>query len=78
MSLEEIQSLDCGSWFGEYWKDETIPELKDVLTSTPRDKEVFIEVKTKEEIVPFLLRDIDEKELNKDQITVITFFPEVI
>tara|TARA_Y200000002_G_scaffold131120_1_gene108044 strand:+ start:1434 stop:1979 length:546 start_codon:yes stop_codon:yes gene_type:complete len=78
MSLEEIQSLDCGSWFGEYWKDETIPELKDVLTSTPRDKEIFIEVKTKEEIVPFLLRDIDEKELNKDQITVITFFPEVI
>jgi glycerophosphoryl diester phosphodiesterase len=78
MSLEEIQSLDCGSWFGEHWSDERIPELKDVLKSVPKDKEIYIEVKTKEEIVPFLLWDIDEQELSIDQITVITFFPEVI
>ena len=78
MSLEEIQSLDCGSWFGENWSDERIPELKDVLKSVPKDKEIYIEVKTKEEIVPFLLRNIDEQELSIDQITVITFFPEVI
>lgn len=78
MSLEEIQSLDCGSWFGENWSDERIPELKDVLKSVPKDKEIYIEVKTKEEIVPFLLRDIDEQKLSIDQITVITFFPEVI
>jgi glycerophosphoryl diester phosphodiesterase len=78
MSLEEIQSLDCGSWFGENWSDERIPELKDVLKSVPKDKEIYIEVKTKEEIVPFLLRDIVEQELSIDQITVITFFPEVI
>ena len=78
MSLEEIQSLDCGSWFGEHWSDERIPELKDVLKSVPKDKEIYIEVKTKEETVPFLLRDIDEQELSIDQITVITFFPEVI
>ena len=78
MSLEEIQSLDCGSWFGENWSDERIPELKDVLKSVPKDKEIYIEVKTKEEIVPFLLRDIDAQELSIDQITVITFFPEVI
>jgi glycerophosphoryl diester phosphodiesterase len=78
MSLEEIQSLDCGSWFGENWSDERIPELKDVLKSVPKDKEIYIEVKTKEEIVPFLLRGIDEQKLSIDQITVITFFPEVI
>lgn len=78
MSLEEIQSLDCGSWLGENWSDERIPELKDVLKSVPKDKEIYIEVKTKEEIVPFLLRDIDEQKLSIDQITVITFFPEVI
>ena len=78
MSLEEIQSLDCGSWFGENWSDERIPELKDVLKSVPKDKEIYIEVKTKEEIVPFLLQDIDEQKLSIDQITVITFFPEVI
>jgi glycerophosphoryl diester phosphodiesterase len=78
MSLEEIQSLDCGSWFGEHWSDERIPELKDVLKSVPKDKEIYIEVKTKEEIVPFLLQDIDEQKLSIDQITVITFFPEVI
>ena len=78
MSLEEIQSLDCGSWLGENWSDERIPALKDVLKSVPKDKEIYIEVKTKEEIVPFLLRDIDEQKLSIDQITVITFFPEVI
>ena len=54
MTLEEVKSLDCGSWFGKAWKGERVPELKEILRALPRKKEIFIEVKTKEEIVPFL------------------------
>ena len=58
MSLEEIQSLDCGSWFGENWSDERIPELKDVLKSVPKEKEIYIEVKTK--YTDFVFENYDE------------------
>ena len=61
MSLEEVRALECGSWFGKSWSNEKIPQLKDVLESLPVDKQIFIEVKTNKEIVPFLLKIILDK-----------------
>ena len=78
MTLEEVKSLDCGSWFGKAWKGERVPELKEILRALPRKKEIFIEVKTKEEIVPFLLENIDREKVDVECMTVISFFPEVI
>ena len=78
MSLEEVRAIECGSWFGKSWSNEKIPQLKDVLESLPEDKQIFIEVKTNEEIVPYLLELIYETGISLGQLTIISFFPDVI
>ena len=55
MSLQEVKTLECGSWFGESWNKEKIPKLNEVFELLPEEKDIFIEVKTNEEIVPILL-----------------------
>ena len=77
-TLNELKKLDCGGWFGASWKNERIPELKEVLRLLPINKELFIEVKTKEEIVPFLLKEINDSHVDMNQITVISFYSKVI
>ncbi len=74
----ELQSLDCSYGFGEEWKNEKIPEIKEVFSILPHDKDIFIEVKTKEVIVPYLLQEIESQKAALNQITVISFYPEVI
>ena len=74
----ELQSLDCSYGFRKGWKKEKIPEIKEVFSILPQDKDIFIEVKTKEVIVPFLLQEIERQKAALDQITVISFYPEVI
>tara|TARA_Y100000996_G_scaffold366577_1_gene311937 strand:+ start:253 stop:867 length:615 start_codon:yes stop_codon:yes gene_type:complete len=78
ISLQEVKALECGSWFGNSWNKEKIPKLSEVFELLPEEKEIFIEVKTNEEIVPILLEVIQENKVDLDKITVISFFPEVI
>ena len=78
MSLQEVKSLECGSWFGESWNKEKIPKLNEVFELLPEEKDIFIEVKTNEEIVPILLEVIQKSYKDLDKLTVISFFPEVI
>ena len=76
-SLKDLKSLECGSWLGNQWSEEKIPELWEVMELLPFHMELFIEVKTRKEIVEKLLEEIQKaKDLKK--ITVISFYPEVI
>ena len=74
----ELQSLDCSTGFGTDWKTEKIPEIKEDFSILPHNKDIFIEVKTTEIIVPYLLQEIENQKVTLDQITVISFYPEVI
>ena len=78
MTLDEVSLLECGSWFGEAWRGEKVPELTKILSILPKGKEIFIEVKTNEVIVPYLIEDIYHQNIDIDRITIISFFPEVI
>lgn len=78
MALDEVSLLECGSWFGEAWRGEKVPELTKILSILPKGKEIFIEVKTNEVIVPYLIEDIYHQKIDIDRITIISFFPEVI
>ena len=55
-----------------------MPELTKILSILPKGKEIFIEVKTNEVIVPYLIEDIYRQNIDIDKITIISFFPEVI
>ena len=78
MTLDEVNSLECGSWFGKAWREEKVPKLTKILSILPEGKEIFIEVKTNEVIVPYLIEDIYHQNIDIDKITIISFFPEVI
>ena len=75
---EELSKLDIGSWFGEEWKEETIPLLSEVLDLIPKKKEIYIEVKTGTEITDQLIKDIYQHKEKIIEISIISFYPEVI
>ena len=75
---EELSKLDIGSWFGEEWKEETIPLLSEVLDLIPKKKEIYIEVKTGIEITDQLIKDIYQYKEKIKEISIISFYPEVI
>ena len=75
---EELSKLDIGSWFGKEWKEETIPLLSEVLDLVPHKKEIYIEVKTGKEITDQLIKDIYQYKEKIKEISIISFYPEVI
>ncbi len=75
---EELSKLDIGSWFGKEWKEETIPLLSEVLDFIPKKKEIYIEVKTGTEITDQLIKDIYQHKEKIEEISIISFYPEVI
>ena len=75
---EELSKLDIGSWFGEEWKEETIPLLSEVLDLIPKKKEIYIEVKTGTEITDQLIKDIYQHKEKIKEMSIISFYPEVI
>lgn len=58
LTLKEIKELDAGSWFGEEFKGEKIPELKEVLELI-KDKKIFLDVELKNG--PIIYEGIEKK-----------------
>lgn len=72
-TLNEIQSLDAGSWKDRKWKDEKIPALEEVLKVVPAGKQIMIEIKTGPEIITVLKRIIKHCKLKSRQIILASF-----
>ena len=54
MSFDELRLLDAGSWKGQEWRCETIPELGEILDLLPPGRLLFVEIKCGAEILPAL------------------------
>ncbi len=76
-TLQEIQSLDAGSWRGKEWIGEKIPTLADVLATIPDNKRMFVEIKCGPEIIPELQRVVTASKKKPQQIAFISFSLEV-
>ncbi len=77
-TLKELKSLDVGLWKGKQWKGETIPTLEEVLEEIPRNKNIFIEIKTGPESIDPLMEEIQKSKIDSNCITVISFNQEVV
>ena len=55
-NLENLRTLDAGSWKGAQWKGERIPTLEETVATMPRGKRLFIEIKCGPEVLPELER----------------------
>ena len=77
-SLEELRTLDVGSWFAEAWRGARIPTLEEVLATIPTGRALFAEVKSGPELVAPLLAAIRHAGFAAEQLVVISFHAEVI
>jgi glycerophosphoryl diester phosphodiesterase len=77
-TLDELKSLDVGSWFGERFKGTQIPTLSEVFSTIPQGKKVFIEIKCGPEILTRLLEEIRISKVRREEVVVISFNRKVI
>ena len=72
-TLDELQSLDAGSWKDAAFAGERIPTLDEILATVPDGKRLFIEIKSKAEILPELERVLTASGKQPNQTVIISF-----
>lgn len=77
-TLAELRTLDVGSWKGPQFRGEKIPTLSEMLALVPEGKSVFVEVKCGPEIVPEMLKVLEQHRLKPQQTPIISFNADVI
>ena len=71
--LEILRNLDVGKFKGNQWSNEKIPTLKEVLSTVPDKKYIFIEIKCGAEIIGPLQKVFAATHLKKSQIILMGF-----
>jgi len=77
-TLEELQRLDVGKYKGDRWANERIPTLAEALSIVPKQKMIFIEIKSDIAIVPRLETVIGNSGLESAQVKIIGFDLDVM
>ncbi|MDF2440800.1 MAG: glycerophosphoryl diester phosphodiesterase [Abditibacteriota bacterium] len=72
-TLEELRTLDVGSWKEARFAGEKIPTLSEVIETIPQGKRLVIEVKCGSEIVPTLQATLAGSGRSAEQFLIITF-----
>lgn len=77
-TMAELRALDAGSFFDKRFAGTRLPTFREVAAVVPKGKWFFIEVKCGPEILPELIRQAAEAELDDSRVAVISFNEEVI
>jgi len=72
-TLEELRTLDVGSWKDDRFKGEQIPTLAEIVDTVPDGKRLFIEVKCDRKVIPQLGRVLGSSGKRPEQTAVIGF-----
>lgn len=78
LAFRELKALDAGSWKGVGWKDERIPELKEVFAATPAGKAVLVEIKCGPGILPELHRTLAASGPGPGRVLLVGFDLDVM
>ena len=77
-TFKELQTLDASNGKAGY-EGEKIPAFSEVLALLPQGKLLFTEIKVDDpELVDAMMREIDNSGVAREQIIVISFYPEMI
>lgn len=77
-TLDQLQTLDVGSWKHSLYAGERMPTLPQVLATVPEGKRILVEIKCGPEILPELQRQLAGSKLKPDQIMIICFNEAVV
>lgn len=72
-TLAELKQLDAGKYKGDRWRNERIPTLDEVLSTVPKGKRLFIEIKCRDTVLPILRETLQSASVRPEQITLIGF-----
>jgi glycerophosphoryl diester phosphodiesterase len=72
-NYDELLKIDVGKFRDTKWKNERIPLLDEVIDTIPKNKILFIEIKSDERIIKPLQNLIEQKGINPAQIKFIGF-----
>jgi len=77
-NLDELRSLEYGSWKDKQYRGEPIPTFAEVMAVIPAGKQFVIELKTGPEIVPFLKKELDRLKPKASDLLIIAFDQETV
>jgi glycerophosphoryl diester phosphodiesterase len=77
-NYDDLLKVDVGKFKGSKWVDEKIPILEEVIDTIPDGKSLFVEIKSKDNIVKPLQKLIEQKNINPKQIKFIGFSLETM
>lgn len=77
-TLAELRSLEYGGWKGKQFVGEPLPTFSDVLAIVPADKTFVIELKTRPEIVPVLVRELQQVQSALPRLLIIAFDAQTV
>lgn len=72
-TLAELQRLDVGLWKDERWRGERIPSIDAVLSTIPKRKRLFIEIKCGVEGLPELVVALNRAKTAVKSVVLIGF-----
>ena len=78
LTLAELKQFDFGRWHDKQFTGTKIPTFKEVIATIPKEKRIFIEIKSDAQLVPKLLEQIRASSLELQQIVIISFHKDVI
>jgi glycerophosphoryl diester phosphodiesterase len=84
VDMSELRTIDVGSWKDERWREETIPELPNILATIPNGRRLFVELKggeieaTHPAIVSALQHDLCESNSAPESVVLISFYPALL
>ena len=70
---DELLKIDVGKFKDNKWKNERIPLLDKVIDTIPKNKILFVEIKSDEKIIKPLQNLANQKNFNPAQIKLIGF-----
>ncbi len=77
-TLDELRTLDVGSWKSARFTNERVPTLTEVLATVPEGRQIFVEIKCGPGILPVLKPQLAASALKPEQITIICFNEAVV
>lgn len=72
-NYDELLKIDVGKFKDTKWKNEKIPLLDEVIDTIPKNKILFVEIKSDERIIKPLQNLIEQKNINPAQFKFIGF-----
>lgn len=77
-TFEKLRTLDVGGWKDPKYKGERIPALEELLAIVPEGKNIYLEIKCGVEIIPELIRVLEQSKKPAAETPVICFQAAVI